>query len=204
MTKKVGLFFGSFNPIHIGHLVVANTVMNEDLVDELWFMVSPKNPSKMDRDDMAPYWHRYNMVKIASWTLSNTESDKMMKACDYELNLPIPSFTSATLAKLREDYPENEFSIICGSDVQCDIGNWKDYEDIVKNHSFIVYERDEADLNGLLLSVSEKSTYLSAPMLGVSSTYVRGLIKENKSLKYILPDEVIDYIYSNGLYNAKK
>src|SRR5215211_2217721 len=124
---KIGLYFGSFNPIHVGHLIIANHVLNETEVEKIWFLISPQNPFKTESQLLNEY-HRLHLVRIA------TEDDPRIKASDIEFSLPKPSYTSTTLAYLGEKYPEHEFSIIMGSDSFQNIHKWKNSEAITSNH----------------------------------------------------------------------
>ena len=132
--KKIGLFFGSFNPIHVGHLVIANHIAQSDLLDEVWFVVSPQNPFKEKKSLLEDY-HRLALVNEA------IEDNQKLKSCDIEFSMPKPSYTSDTLAYLMDKYPKYEFSLIMGEDNIKSFHKWKNYEVILKNHSIIVYPR---------------------------------------------------------------
>src|SRR5258705_12497974 len=129
---KIGLFFGSFNPIHVGHLIIANHILNETAIQKLWLIVSPQNPLKKEGSLLKAY-DRLHLVKIA------TENDQRIKVSDFEFNLPKPSYTINTLTYLKEKYPGNTFSIIMGSDSFQNLHNWKNFEVLIKNYQILIY-----------------------------------------------------------------
>src|SRR5215213_8358810 len=131
---KIGLYFGSFNPIHNGHLIIANHILNETDLNKIWFVVSPQNPLKQSTTLLNSY-DRLHLVRKA------IENDDRVKASDIEFHLPKPSYTATTLAYLKEKYPEHEFSIIMGSDSFQNITKWKNYETIIQNNELIIYKR---------------------------------------------------------------
>lgn len=186
----IGLYFGSFNPIHIGHLIVANHIVENSEIDKVWFVVSPHNPLK-DSHSLLNEYHRLHLVNLA------IEENSKFRASNVEFHLPKPSYTINTLTYLTEKFPLEKFSIIMGSDSFQNIHRWKNFEQLVKQYSFIVYlrpgfevkETHEADV-----------TILQAPMLEVSSTYIRDQIKQKKSIRYIVPDAVAEYILTNKYY----
>ena len=187
---KIGLYFGSFNPIHIGHLIIAEFVHEHTDVRQVWFVVSPQNPFKHQSSLLNGY-QRLHLVKIA------IEENPLLLASDVEFKLPTPSFTSDTLVYLEEKYPEHQFVIVLGSDGFQNIKKWKNAEFLLKNYSFIIYKRpgfiiyDNSDANCILLD---------APLLEISSTYIRKQIKEGKSVKYLLPDAVNQEINKSHYY----
>lgn len=187
---KIGLYFGSFNPIHHAHLIIASHILNEEYVDRIWFVVSPQNPLK-ESATLLNENHRYHLVNLA------IEDDSRMKASDIEFSLPRPSYTSVTLAHLTEKYPHYSFSIIMGSDSFQNLGRWKNAPYILNNFEILVYNRPKftviADLNANI-------KVLNAPLLELSSTHIRKLIKEKKSVKYLLPEAVIEEIEKGGYY----
>jgi nicotinate-nucleotide adenylyltransferase len=187
---KIGLYFGSFNPIHVGHLIIANHILNETHIEKIWFVVSPQNPFKEEKNLLNEY-HRLHLVRLA------TEDDTRIKASDIEFSLPKPSYTSATLAYMADKYPEHEFSIIMGSDSLQNLHNWKNYKVIVKNYPLYIYLRSgfgAGDNIGADLHV------LDAPLLQLSSTQIRKYIQEGKSVRYMIPDKVLDEIQRGGYY----
>lgn len=199
--KKVGLFFGSFNPIHIGHLILGNYIADNTDLDEVWFVVSPHNPHKKKANLLEDH-HRLAMVRIA------VEDNDKLKASDVEFDLPKPSYTVFTLQKLKEDHPNKEFVLIMGEDNLRSLHKWKNYEYILENHSVYVYPRirtiqeesnPEEDLNTLALH--ESITVLDdVPMMKISSSYIRNAVKEQKSIRYLLSDPVYKYLDEMNFY----
>lgn len=187
---KIGLFFGSFNPVHVAHLIIANHILNETEVEKIWFVVSPQNPFKSESNLLNEY-HRLHLVRVA------TEDDNRIKVSDIEFSLPKPSYTVTSLAYLTEKYPEHEFSLIMGSDSFQNITNWKNYEVILKNHFFYVYVRPGFAVNP---SQEAKFEILEAPLLQLSATHIRKYIREKKSVRYMVPDKVLEEIEKGGYY----
>jgi len=186
----IGLYFGSFNPVHTGHLIVANHVVNHTDVDKVWFVVSPHNPLK-DSHTLLNEYDRLHLVNIA------IEDNPKFRASNLEFTLPKPSYTIDTLAYLTEKFPFEQFSVIMGADSFQNIHRWKNYEHLVANHSFIVYNRPGFEIEDTL---GAKVTMLDAPLLHISSTYIRKLIRDKKSIKYIVPSAVEKYIIDNRYY----
>ncbi len=187
---KIGLYFGSFNPVHVAHLIIANHMLNETDIERVWFVVSPQNPFKEESSLLNEY-HRLHLVRLA------TEDDIRIKASDIEFNLPKPSYTTATLAYLADKYPEHEFCIIMGSDSFQNLHKWKNYEVIVKNYSLYVYLRPGFEVNN---NIGATLHTLDAPLLQLSSTQIRKYIKEGKSIRYMVPDKVLEEIEKGGYY----
>lgn len=187
---KIGLYFGSFNPVHVGHLIIANHVLNETQIEKIWFIVSPQNPFKETANLLNEY-HRLELVRLA------TEDDNRIKASDIEFGLPKPSYTSATLAYLEEKYAEHEFCIIMGSDSFQNLHKWKNAETIIKNYPVYVYLRAGFDIDNTL---GANLTILEAPLLQLSATQIRNYIKQGKSVRYMLPDKVLEEIKKGGYY----
>jgi len=187
---KIGLYFGSFNPVHVAHLIVANHILNESDIEKIWFVVSPQNPFKAESNLLNEY-HRLHLVKLA------TEDDNRIKASDIEFNLPKPSFTSTTLAYLKERNPEHEFCIIMGSDSFQNLHKWKNYEVIVKEYDIYVYLRPGFEATN---HVNAKLHIVDAPLLQLSATRIRQSIKEGKSIRYLVPDNVREEIEKGGYY----
>lgn len=188
--KKIGLYFGSFNPIHIGHLIIANHVLNEKLADEVWFVVSPQNPFK-DAASLLNEHHRLAMVKLA------IEGVYKMKASDIEFRLPKPSYTIDTLTYLKEKYPNKTFSIIMGGDGFRNLPKWKNAVQLIKSYDFLVYPRPGFDV---INDFNARLTLLNAPLLEISSTEIRRLIKAKQSIRFLVPDAVKEEIEQNGYY----
>ena len=187
---KIGLYFGSFNPVHVAHLIIANHILNETDIEKIWFIVSPQNPFKSESNLLNEY-HRLHLVRLA------TEEDNRIKASDIEFGLPKPSYTSSTLVYLAEKHPEHEFCIIMGSDSFQNLHKWKNYETIVKNYLVYVYLRPGF---GVENKIGAKLVVLDAPLLQLSATLIRKYIKEGKSARYMLPDKVIEEIEKGGYY----
>lgn len=187
---KIGLYFGSFNPIHIGHLVIASHILNETDLQKIWFVVSPQNPFKPSEALINEY-DRLHLVRKA------VESDPRLKAVDIEFSLPKPSYTVHTLAYLREKYPEHQFQIIMGSDSYQNLPKWKNAEIIIANYPVIIYKRPGFEVEKLY---NESNKVLDAPLLQISATHIRELIKSGKSIKYLVPPSVEEEIEKSGLF----
>ena len=187
---KIGLYFGSFNPIHIGHLIVASHVANHTDMQQVWFVVSPQNPLKPSSVLLNEY-HRLHLVHQA------IDEDLRLKASEVEFKLPRPSYTIDTLTYLQEKYPQHEFSIIMGSDSFQNLPRWKNFETLVKNHPFIIYKRPGFDVTD---DWGASVTVLNAPLLQISATEIRNNIKEGKTIRYLVPDKVREEIEQNSYY----
>lgn len=187
---KVGLYFGSFNPIHIGHLIIAEFVKNHTNLQQVWFVVSPQNPFKAQNSLLNSY-HRLHLVKTA------IEDNPNLQVSDVEFKLPTPSYTVDTLTYLVEKYPENQFTIVLGSDSFQNISKWKNADILLKNYEFVIYNRPSYEINDFL---GAKYQLVDAPLLQISSTYIRKQIKERKSVRYLLPEKVFDEIMANHYY----
>lgn len=187
---NIGLYFGSFNPIHIGHLIIANHILNETDINRLWFIISPHNPFKNESTLLNEY-QRLNLVQLA------IENDLRFKASDIEFGLPKPSYTSTTLAFLSEKYPEYQFKIIMGSDSFQNISKWKNPEFIIGNYEIYIYKRQGFEIEN---NLDAKIKVMNAPLLELSATQIRQNIKAGKSVRYMLPDKVLDEIEKSGYY----
>jgi nicotinate-nucleotide adenylyltransferase len=189
---QIGLYFGSFNPIHHGHLLIANYVLEHTNLDQVWFVVSPQNPLKPAGSLLNEY-HRLFLVQTA------VEGENKLRASEIEFKLPKPSFTADTLAYLQEKYPAYEFSLIMGSDSFQNLPKWKNYLHIIRNYPIYVYIRPKYEV---ITSYPEakKVMVLEAPLLPISSTHIRKNIKEGISIRYLLPDRVKEEIERNGYY----
>lgn len=188
---NIGLYFGSFNPIHLGHLIIANFVAEHTDLDKIWFVVSPHNPLKPSNTLLNEYDRLY-LVDLA------IKDNPKFKSSNIEFSLPKPSYTIDTLTYLQEKFPNDEFSVIMGSDSYQNLERWKNYEQLLKHYSIIVYQRPNFEIKKIH---SEKTTILEAPLIEISATLIRNLIKENKSIRYLLTDEVISYIKENRYYH---
>lgn len=186
----IGLYFGSFNPIHTGHLIIANHIVENSDIDKIWFVVSPHNPLK-DSHSLLNEYDRLHLVQLA------IEDNTRFRASNVEFSLPKPSFTIDTLAYLSERFPLEQFSVIMGSDSFQNIHRWKNYEQLLKNYKIIVYKRpgfEVTDTHG------GNVTILNAPLLEISATFIRKQIRESKSINYLVPEKVCQYIADNGYY----
>ncbi len=185
---RVGLYFGSFNPIHNGHLIIAQHMLNEGPFDEIWFVVSPQNPFK-EQKDLLPQNIRFEMVKAA------VDGNHQFRAMDTEFRLPVPSFTIQTLEHLLEK-SSNSFSIVMGSDNLPRLHEWKDIDKLCSLTDFHVYNRSGSELK---CSVPQaKITAYTAPFLDISATHIRSLLQQNKSIRYLVPETVREMLTAKG------
>lgn len=189
--KRTALFFGSFNPIHVGHLIIANTMLQQEGVDELWFVVSPQNPLK-ERATLLADHHRMQMVRRA------IEDNYKMQACDIEMHLPLPSYTAVTLAALGEKYPEREFCLVMGSDNLATFERWRNYEYILEHYRLLVYPRPGTQR--CKLSTHPHVTMVDVPMMDISSSYIRQQIAARKDVRYLLTEPVHKYLTEMHFY----
>jgi nicotinate-nucleotide adenylyltransferase len=187
---KTGLYFGSFNPIHSGHLIIANHILNETGLKKIWFIVSPQNPFKKN-DKLLNKYDRLYLIQEA------IEGDTRMKASDIEFNLPLPSYTINTLTYLKEKYPDHEFSIIMGSDSFQNFHKWKNFEIIVRDYKMIIFKRPGFEV---LNKTNADIKVLDAPLLEISSTEIRDLVKRGKSIRYLVPETVREEIERNRYF----
>jgi nicotinate-nucleotide adenylyltransferase len=188
---KIGLFFGSFNPIHIGHLIIANYMANHTELDQVWLVVSPQNPFKR-YGDLVNTYDRLEMAKLA------TDNSDNIKVSDVELKLPQPSYTIDTLAHLKEQYPQHEFAIIMGSDNLASLHKWKNYKLILRDYRIFVYPRPGYE-NAELAS-HPAVTITMTPLMELSATFIRKSLAEGKNIQYFVPDSVLQFIDSKSLY----
>ena len=188
---KVGLYFGSFNPIHNGHLIIANSILQNTELEQVWFIVSPQNPLKPANSLLNEY-HRLFLVQIA------IEGEPALKASDIEFRLPRPSYTIDTLTYLSEKYSAHQFGVIMGSDSYQNLPNWKNFEQILRHYPIYVYSRPGSetikDYAGACV------TDLKAPLIEISSTHIRNILKKGNSIRYLVPDKVKEEIDRNGYY----
>jgi nicotinate-nucleotide adenylyltransferase len=190
---KIGLYFGSFNPIHIGHLIVADTLLQEMIADEIWFVISPQNPFKA-LTDLADEQHRLLMAQLS------TQNHSKLKVSDIEFSLTKPSYTIHTLEVLQQQFPQHELSIIMGSDNLVHLEQWKSYEKILEQTFVHVYARETIDEIQEIWLVHPKIKIHPLPLLNISSTAIRKKVKEGKSIRYWVRDEVAEYIAAHQLY----
>lgn len=187
---NIGLFFGSFNPIHTGHCIIANFVSANAALDQVWLVVSPQNPLKPSNSLLNEY-HRLHLAKLA------VANESHLKVSDIEFHLPKPSYTIDTLTNLQLKYPQHRFSVIMGSDSYENLPNWKNYEMILKHYAVIVYMRPGFEEPKTLPA---NVTVLKAPMLEISATHIRETIRRNQSISFLVPDPVKEEIIRNGYY----
>lgn len=197
VPKKIGLFFGSFNPIHIGHLILANYILENSDMAELWFVVSPQNPFK-DKKSLLKDHNRLDMVERA------VKNYPEMRASNIEFSLPQPSYTIDTLTYLHEKYPDYSFALIMGEDNLENLNKWKNAETLVKNHQIIVYPRKFNDNTASESVVEFKShdniSLINAPIIELSATEIRQMIKDGKNVRPMLPPEVFEYLDGSSFY----
>ncbi len=190
---KIGLYFGTFNPIHIGHLIIANHFAEHTDLEQIWMVVTPHNPLKK-KDSLLPDHHRLEMVFLATSTFPK------LKPSDIEFKLPQPNYTVSTLVHLEEKFPQHQFSIIMGEDNLKSFHKWKNYEAILKHHDIYVYPRISNEVDELTLKHHEKVHLIAAPVVEISSTFIRENIKSNKNVTPLLPPKVWEYIDHNNFY----
>ena len=188
---KTGLFFGSFNPIHIGHLIIAGYMANFTDVDEVWLVVSPQNPLKIKKG-LADMYDRLEMARLA------TEPAENLKVSDIEFGLPQPSYTIDTLTYLHEKYPAKEFVLIMGADNLSSFKKWKNYEILLRNYHIYVYPRPGSDITEW--KDHPAITFTETPQMEISSTFIRNALKANKNIQFLVPDQVIAFMDSKNMY----
>lgn len=189
---RTGIFGGTFNPIHLGHLALANYLCEENWVDELWFLITPQNPFKQEQTLLDNHL-RMKMVEAA------IAGYPRFKASDFEFKLPRPSYTVTTLQKLSETYPDREFVLIIGADNWAAFDKWKSPEEILRNHRILVYPRLGYEINPHELPAQVKA--VNTPLLEISSTFIRESIASGKDIRYFLHPEVYRFIKQHQLYN---
>ena len=207
---NIGLFFGSFNPIHLGHLIIANVVREQTNLQQVWFVVSPQNPFKKAKNLLNEY-DRLRMVELA------VEDNYDLRACNIEFSMPKPSYTADTLAYLSEQHPTHNFHLILGSDNLTHFHRWKNYPAIIDHHVLYVYPRPgeaqpgeaqpgeaRPDVSSSKIAEAVSShpnlRFVEAPLLNISATFIRNLVQQDRSVKYLVPDAVADYIRDKKLY----
>ncbi|HZJ73583.1 MAG TPA: nicotinate (nicotinamide) nucleotide adenylyltransferase [Perlabentimonas sp.] len=188
---KTGLFFGSFNPIHNGHIGLAGYILNANKVDEVWFVVSPHNPLK-EKNDLAKDEHRLKMVELAIEAYS-----PRLSVCDIEMRMPRPSYTVDTINALKAEHLDRDFVIIMGADSISSITRWKDYKSLIANN-ILVYPRLGYEIDKTRLPKNTK--LIDAPIIEISSTYIRELIASNKRADFFMPQKAFEYLDKHKLY----
>jgi nicotinate-nucleotide adenylyltransferase len=201
--KKIGLYFGTFNPIHVGHLIISNYMTSYTNLDEVWLVVSPLNPLKK-KESLLEDYHRLNLVRIA------VENNSKLKASDDEFNLPKPSYTINTLTYLKEKYPSFEFNLIMGEDNLRSFKKWKNHEKILQSHNLYVYprvlteqEKKEDTIETISTIKHHNIVRCEAPVMKISSSFIRKAIVENKDVRYLLTPEVFKYVDEMGFYKKR-
>jgi nicotinate-nucleotide adenylyltransferase len=200
---KIGLYFGTYNPIHVGHLIIANHMVDYTDLDQVWLVVSPQNPLK-NKASLLEDYHRLALVRVA------VEGNNKLKASDIEFDLPKPSYTTTTLAYLKEKCPEHTFSLIMGEDNLRTFHKWKNYEEILTNHHIYIYPRALTDQEQLE-KIKEDQLYPSiknhhnitlcnAPVMKLSSSFIREAIKNKKDVQYLLSEPVFNYVTEMHFY----
>ena len=190
---KIGLYFGTFNPIHVGHLTIANHLVEHSDLDQIWFVVTPLSPFKK-KSSLLDNYQRLEMVYQA------TKEYLKLKPSDIEFGLKQPNYTIDTLTYLFEKYPEHEFALIMGEDNLKSFHKWKNYEQILENYSIYVYPRLSKGKIDSRFKNHPKISYISAPIMELSSTFIRDNIKDGKNVKPMLPDHVWKYIDEMNFY----
>ena len=190
---KIGLFFGSFNPIHHGHLMVASFIANHTDIQQVWLVVSPQNPHKTQSSLLNEY-DRLHLAQLA------IEDDAQIKVSDIEFKLPKPSYTIDTLTYLQEKYPQHQFYVIMGSDSFQNLPKWKNFEALIKNYQFIVYRRPGFEI---IEDYGADMQYLEAPMLELSATLIRNNCKDGITIRYLVPEDVRLEIERNNYFKEE-
>ena len=193
MSKnKIGLFFGSFNPVHNGHLMLANYIVEFTDLDSIWFVVSPQNPFKIQQS-MLDEKHRLEMLELA------VRNEPRFEVCDIEFHMPKPSYTIDTLMQLSKLHPDTDFYLICGMDNLTNFHRWKNYQTILDNYHLLVYPR-KGYVGGELLN-HQSVQLIEAPEIEVSSTFIRDAIAKGKDIRYFMPNESYKYMIDMKFYN---
>jgi nicotinate-nucleotide adenylyltransferase len=182
---KIGLFFGSFNPIHVGHLIIANTMACTTDLDAVWLVVSPQNPMKKSKSLLHEF-DRLDMVDMA------IDGNSRLKSCNIEFSMPKPSYTIDTLTRLHEKYPQHQFALIVGEDNLQHFDKWKNYDKIVEYYGLYVYPRPNAADSEWKQHPNVK--FVEAPLLDISATFIRDSIRHNRSITYLVPERVEQHI----------
>lgn len=190
---KIGLYFGTFNPIHVGHMIIANHMAEHSDLEQIWMVVTPHNPLKQ-KSTLLDDAKRFQLVQIA------TEDFPKIKASDIEFKLPQPNYTVNTLAHLYDKFPQHEFSLIMGEDNLKSLHKWKNYEVILQNHDVYIYPRISSEAENLQFKDHPKIHLIDAPIVEISSTFIRDSIKNQKNIRPLLSEKVWEYIDHNNFY----
>jgi len=189
---KIALFFGSFNPVHIGHMAIANYMLEFTEMEQIWFVVSPQSPFKQKKSMLS----EYNRVDLIHQAIGKNTTK--YKVSDIEFNLPKPNYTINTLVYLQEKYPNNEFSLIMGEDNLESFQKWKNWEQIIENYKLLVYKRLNCEKS--ILKNHKNVKIVDAPLMEISSSFIRESIKANKDVRYFLPEKVFETIDKMNFY----
>ncbi len=190
-AQKIGLYFGSFNPIHIGHLAIANYFVEFTDIEQLWFVVSPQNPLKNKSSLLAEH-HRFEMVRLA------VEDSQKYQVSNIEFHLPKPTYTIDTLTYLQDKYPKNSFILIMGSDNIENLPQWKNYEILLKYYKILVYPRPNYEAKEW--KKHKNISFVSAPQMDISSSFIRQSIKEKKDMRFFVPQKAFNYLTEMHFY----
>ncbi|HNE30410.1 MAG TPA: nicotinate (nicotinamide) nucleotide adenylyltransferase [Saprospiraceae bacterium] len=190
---KIGLFFGSFNPIHVGHLIIANHMATQTDLDRVWLVVSPHNPLK-PKKSLARDFDRLHLTRLG------IGDNPLIEASNVEFGLPKPSYTIDTLAFLKEKYPDRNFALIMGGDNLATLDQWKNYEQLLAGYDIYVYRRPGIELGPF--ATHPRVKICEAPLLDISATYIRDCLRNGRSVRYLVPEAVFDYLESSNLYRS--
>ncbi len=190
LNRKTGLFFGSFNPVHVGHMIIANFMATQTDLDEVWLVVSPQNPLKK-KQHLARDYDRLHLVRLA------IGDNPLLRASDIEFGLPKPSYTIDTLAYLGEKFPSRVFALIMGGDNLASLPKWKNHDILLRDYEIYVYNRPGYDNP---FSEEAQVRFFEAPLMNLSATYIRRCLREKKSVRYLVPDAVFAYLEQTPLY----
>ena len=189
-SHKIGLYFGSFNPIHIGHMAIANYMLEFTDLDKVWFVISPHNPLKEKKSLLADY-HRLEMVHLA------LEDEYDMRASDIEFKMPQPSYTIDSLTYISEKYPNDEFVVLMGGDSLASLPKWKNYQTLIEQYQVYVYGRPGTEIQG---DLPKNIKMFQAPQMAISASFIRHAIKDGKNIRYFLPAKVWECIQLMHFY----
>ncbi len=188
---EIGIFGGSFNPIHTGHAIIASHILQNTPLEQIWFMVAPQNPLK-EQQDRGMDIHRLRMTELVSRHISGAETSA------FEFGLPQPSYTVNTLKQLSLKFPQHHFSLIIGADNWALFYKWKDHDEIISNHDIYIYPRLGSDI--AIPQHLQRVHAVNAPIVEISSTQIRSLVAQSRDIRFLVPDKVYDYIERHNLY----
>ena len=194
---NIGLYFGTFDPIHRGHINIVNFLIDNCLVEKVWFVVTPENPDKIS-NNLTDFIHRYEMVKI------EVKDNNNLLASDVELKLERPNYTINSLRYISNAFPDNNFSLIIGEDNFVNFEKWKDYKEIMNNFKIYVYPRKTRLKRDMKLLMSNNIEMIEAPLIDLSSTNIRNIINDKNYAKQFISDSIYKYITTNNLYKSNK